>query len=65
MHLCPGNWVVIGRAVVYYARDAHTFSAEIKCPHCTCTLLLHMKRYTMKSIITIIGNLRISTLFYH
>ena len=35
MHLCQGNWVVIGRAVVYYARAAHTFNAEIKCPHYT------------------------------
>ena len=34
MHLCQGNWVVIGRAVVYYARAVHTFSAETKCPHC-------------------------------
>ena len=34
MHLCPGNLVAIGRAVVYYARAAHTFSAGIKCRHC-------------------------------
>ena len=31
MHPCPGNWVEIGRVVVYYARAAHTFSAGIKC----------------------------------
>ena len=34
MHLCPGNVVAIGRAVVYYIRATHTFSAEIKCRHC-------------------------------
>ena len=26
----PGNCVVIGRAVVYYARAVHAFSAEVK-----------------------------------
>ena len=31
MHLCPENWVALGRPVVHYARDAHTLSAEIKC----------------------------------
>ena len=35
MHLCPGNCVAIGRAVVYFAWAAHTFSAGIKCRHCT------------------------------
>ena len=35
MHPCPGYWVGIGRAVVYYARGSHTFSARIKCRHCT------------------------------
>ena len=30
MHPCPENWVAIGRAVVYYARAAHSFSAGIK-----------------------------------
>ena len=30
MHPCPGNCVVIGRAVVYYARAVHAFSAEVK-----------------------------------
>ena len=34
MHSCPGNHVSIGRAVVYYARAAHTLSAGIKCWHC-------------------------------
>ena len=33
MHPCPGNWVAIGRAVVYYAQAAHAFSAGIKCWH--------------------------------
>ena len=31
MHPCPGNWVEIGRAVVYYAWAAHAFSARNKC----------------------------------
>ena len=34
MHPCPGNWVAIGRAVVYYARADQAFSAGIKCRHC-------------------------------
>ena len=42
MHLCPGNVVAIGRAVVYYARAAHTFSAGIKCRHCITNVQLQM-----------------------
>ena len=34
MHPYPGNWVAIGRAVVYYAWATHAFSAGIKCRHC-------------------------------
>ena len=34
MHPCTGDRVAIGRAVVYYARAAHAFSAGIKCRHC-------------------------------
>ena len=30
VHPWSGNWVVIGRAVVYYARAAQAFSAGIK-----------------------------------
>ena len=30
MHLCPGNWVAIVRAVVYNAQAAHTFMQELK-----------------------------------
>ena len=37
MHSCLGNCVAIGRAVVYYARAAHAFSAGIKCRHCKCS----------------------------
>ena len=33
MHPCLGNWVAIGRVVVYYAQAAHILSAEIKCQH--------------------------------
>ena len=35
MHPCPGNWVAIGCAGVYYARASHAFSAGIKCQHCS------------------------------
>ena len=35
MHPCPGNRVATRRAVVYYVRTAHAFSAEIECQHCT------------------------------
>ena len=35
MQLCPGNMVAIGPVVLYYARVAHSFSAGIKCRHCT------------------------------
>ena len=35
MHPCPGNWVGIGHAVMYYVRSARAFSAGIKCRHCT------------------------------
>ena len=38
MHPCPGDWVAIGRAVVYYARAAQAFSAGIKWRHCTSTV---------------------------
>ena len=34
MHPCPGNWVAIWCAVVYYARAARLFTAGIKCQHC-------------------------------
>ena len=37
MHLCPGNVVAPGRAVVYYARAAHINSTGIKCRHCITT----------------------------
>ena len=30
------KWLAFGRAVVYYARVAHAFSARIKCQHCIC-----------------------------
>ena len=40
MHPCPGIWVEIGRAVVYYARAARAFSAGIKCRHCTLSIII-------------------------
>ena len=39
MHPWLGNWVAIRHKVVYYAWDAHAFSAEIKCRHCKCRVL--------------------------
>ena len=33
MQLCQGNWVAVGRVVVYYARAALAFHAGIKCQH--------------------------------
>ena len=41
MHPCPGNWVAIGYAGVYYARAAHTLSAGIKCRYCSLTYKRH------------------------
>ena len=35
MHLCQGNCLAIGHAVMYYALAAHTFSLGIKGRHCT------------------------------
>ena len=37
MHPDTGNWMAIRRAVEYYARSAHAFSAGIKCRHCRYT----------------------------
>ena len=37
MHPCQGNCVATGRVVVNYARAARSFSAGIKCRHCTHT----------------------------
>ena len=39
MHPYPGNYAVIGRAVVYYAEAAHARSAGIKCRHCIYYLI--------------------------
>ena len=41
MHPHSANWVVIKRAVVYYPRDAYTFSGGIKCWHCIFILESH------------------------
>ena len=38
VHPCPGFWVATGRAVVYYAHDAHRFNADIECGYCTYNL---------------------------
>ena len=34
LHPCLGNWVAIGRPVVFHAQTAHAFSAGIKCRYC-------------------------------
>ena len=34
LHPCQGNWAAIVRAIGYYARAAHAFSAGIKCRYC-------------------------------
>ena len=34
MHSFPGNWVAVGRAVVYYARTGHALSGGVKCWQC-------------------------------
>ena len=36
MHPYLENRMAIGRAVVYFAQAARTFSAGIKCRHCMC-----------------------------
>ena len=44
MHPYLENRMAIGRAVVYFAQAAHTFSAGIKCRHCrgwVCCLKVH------------------------
>ena len=45
MHPCPGNWVAIVCAVVYYARADKAFSAGIKCRYCTCYMLFYHAFY--------------------
>ena len=35
MHPCPGNWVAIERAVVYYWPSSRAFSAGITCVNCS------------------------------
>ena len=48
MHPCPGNWVEIGRAVMYHARGDQAFSAGIKCWHCTLFLYIVFNPYRSK-----------------
>ena len=45
MHPCPGNWVSIGRAVVYYTKAAHTLSAGIRCRHCNVEAYGNIQKY--------------------
>ena len=42
-HSIPGNWVASGRAVVYFVRAAHAFSAGVKCRNCRYVYLSHKK----------------------
>ena len=46
MHPCPGNWMTIGHAVVYFAQAAHSFSAGIKCRHCSISITIFSKMIT-------------------
>ena len=50
MHPCPGNWVAIGRAVMYLARAAKIFSAGFKCRHCNCTTFTTTRPWGMPPI---------------
>ena len=38
-HPWPGNWVAIGRAVVYYAWAGHAYSTGFKYRHCTLKII--------------------------
>ena len=49
MHSHPRNLVIIGRAVVYYARSAHAFSAGIKVST-VLALHYHYCKYDLKRI---------------
>ena len=50
MHPYPGNWVAIGRAVVYYVWTAREFSAGIKFRHCSYITLKVDKGLGLSSI---------------
>ena len=54
MDPCPGNWVAIGRAVVYYVWAAQAFSAGIKCPHCT-GLCYHVTDWMLRPSCSSVG----------
>ena len=70
MHPCPGNFVAIGRVVVYYARASHTFSAVIKCRYCTTsymTVLVKRRKCVYSRLFScrlVPVNLHISSLEY-
>ena len=48
-HLCPGNEVAIGCAVVKNAPTSHAFSAGIKC--CQCTWCIDVLGLLFKHVI--------------
>ena len=50
MHPYPGNWVAIGRAVVYHARGDQAFSAGIKCRHCAHVKAIRVEFACLKTI---------------
>ena len=53
MHPCPGNWVAIGSAVVYYPRAAQAFDSGIRYRHCrnTCLSCLHLDQTLRPTIL--------------
>ena len=42
MHQCLGNWVAIGRVVLYYVRAVEAISAGIKWLHCMSGNMIFM-----------------------
>ena len=56
MHLCPENWVAIGRAVAYYAQVAHAFSA-----FSFLTLRTWSASYTLQVAALMIANLNFAS----
>ena len=68
MHLYPGNWVAIGRAVVYCARSAQAFSAGITFrhfSHCTQVILNFARKKIMKIVLSGHGGIHWRALAEH
>ena len=52
-----GSWGAIGCAVVYHARDAHVFSAQIKCRQCIFSAGLRENQVTKSATLIILTSL--------